>query len=332
MHDNRSVGGFDPKGASPGDRLSTTGQDERLAALAHLLDRPLRVTLTDEQIALSLTMVRDLCAAVTGALTRASGAPPLLPPAGLWDMLLDSGFVAAPALAPALLARIEEHRWRQASARGALTPSAPRDRLLVVSHESGLDERADETAASIDESYLALRIADGARHDAGQGPLLPLAELPAAAHAALVDDVVAAWLALGTDDGAGDRLLDVMAAVRANSDLADIDRTARAYVLALDGAGCTVDALASALARHDWCAVMAIMGVRANIDYAATAQMLLIGSPKELDVLCSRARIDDGSKAALVAALPKRAAVDFDAYLRRRIRMRAAMLRARREG
>lgn len=291
MAESLSSPGLDP----PSPTLSA-----RLAELADYLAAPASDRLTEEQRALSLGIARRLVADVAARLDSTIDA------AALWSAWLRGGLPSAGALAPVCFARAEEHRWREQSAqRGGPPP------ILGESPDEEGDAPPSATPSSdADRAYLALRIADRRRFDTLGGPALAISDLDAGLYRALLRDV-AAWQLdrLGGDPARAEELGEaVRAATEPQANGQGIDRAAVAYheILEADAS----DAAATAIARHDWPALIALAAAAHRRPYADMALALLTAEVAALPSLLAPLRLDRAALAPLeasLAMLPSRA-------------------------
>ncbi len=277
------------------------------AALAACLARPGAPRLTEEQEALALGMARRL------VLALAVPMPLLTPPDQLWARWESDGIPAAGALAPVLLARVEEYRWRRMLPSPVADVAAPlfaglRAETLPIASVGTDAEVAAIPAVPGDDAaeaaYLALRIADGARRDALGMPLLPPAELRPALRRTLMLDLAAQDLALA-GDGDG-RAAELAAAIDAHCTGApppSIDTAARRYHAVMAERGQLGTAGGAAIARGDWLALVALLAAAQDSGFAATAAALLAASDDAIVAALARLEIDAGAAAPLLDAL-----------------------------
>lgn len=285
------------------------------AALAARLARPDAVRLTEEQEALALGVTRRL------VLDLARSLPLLTEAEALWSVWESGGMPSARLIAPAVMARVEEFRWRRAPlapAPDALPPlfaSAPGDAAPVIVDEVEM-AKADEEKQHVDgpgleDVYLALRIADGLRCDAFDRPVLMPAELGPDVLRALLLDIAAQDLA--GDDSPADRagpLATTIDALVAQWSDADIDRTAAAFLAVLDADELRADACASALARGDWLAVIAVVAAGSGLGFSRAAAAMSGASDQALAEIFGALGVPVASLPPLLdvmAALPGRA-------------------------
>lgn len=250
------------------------------AALAARLGQPGAVRLTEEQEALGLGITRRLVQMLAAEL------PLKTPVTSIWAHWESVGLPSAAALAPAIFARVEEYRWRRMMTGplhdplpGLFADASGKRRSSAV--PPGVEPAR---AAVVDAALLALRVADGRRSDAFGLPLLLASELPVAARRALLFDLGAQDLAQANDLNARAPAI-AQAVERVMADLADCpaDSAARAYVNALETTDLLAAAMADAIARHDWLAVIAVVAVRSGWRIADAAAALVAAD--ELAVL-----------------------------------------------
>lgn len=295
MADSLSSPGIDP----PSPTLSA-----RLRELADYLAAPLAGRLTEEQRALSLGIARRLVGDAASALDKSIDV------AGLWNDWLDGGLPTASRLSPACFARAEEHRWREYSAMRMVAPPA----LSESDEEEGaappVAVDGAESATAADRAYLALQIADRRRFDGHGHPRITIADIDTDLLRALLRDI-AAWQVMrsGPDgmsaspDDLVERALDRR--VRPES----LDRAAADYHAALASAE-VAQAAATAIARHDWLALIALAAAGNRSTYSDMALALVSAEPAALPALLAPLRLDRNSLApieASLAALPDRA-------------------------
>lgn len=297
MAESLSSSGIDP----PSPTLSA-----RLRELADYLAAPLAGRLTEEQRALSLGIARRLVADAAAALGETVDI------AQLWNDWLDGGLPTAARLAAPCFARAEEHRWREYSAMRTIAP--------VVATAEASDEGVaappvetpgPENTPEADRAYLALQIADRRRFDRHGHPRIMIADLDADLLRALLRDI-AAWRTMqpgpdGISAAGPDDLIERALDRRALPD--GLDRAAVDYHASLTAAE-AADAAATAIARHDWLALIALAAVGNRRTYSDMALALVSAEPAALPALLAPLRLDLTSLAPLEAsltALPDRA-------------------------
>lgn len=318
------------------------------AALAARLGRPDAVRLTEEQEALALGIVGRL-------VTRMAGTLPLAtPPGAIWAVWEGAGVPSAALLAPLVLARVEEYRWRRmvrppvAEPLLALFPGADNDGDSVPVPTSIPAMPVPDSAehAAMDVAYLALRIADAQRSDAfGMPELLP-SELPEPVRRALLLDIAAQDLALANDPSA--RASAVAAAVEAalkNAVTSDIDIAARDYAVSVDATGNAAELLDNAVTRHDWLGVTAYLAAKYEMPFSVTAASLVGQDEAATSALCAAVGMPRRAIGILLDALaevPARPclgvvaagepATPGDTSMAEEMALRAAALRHRSDG
>ena len=242
------------------------------AALVTRLGQPGAVRLTEEQEALGLGITRRLVQML------ASDLPLKTPVTSIWAHWESVGLPSAAVLAPAIFARVEEYRWRRMMTGplhdplpGLFADAGGKHRSSAV--PAGIDP---QRAAVVDAAMLTLRVADGQRSDAFGLPLLLPSELPAQARRAMLFDLGAQDLAQANDLNARAPAI-AQAVERVMAGLAEcpVDGAARGYVNALETTGLLAVALADAIARHDWLAVIAVVAVRSGWRFADAAAALV---------------------------------------------------------
>ncbi len=288
---------------SPGIDPPSPTLSARLRELADYLARPMADRLTEEQRALSLGIARRL---VVDAAKALDGE---IDTALLWNDWLDSGVPTAGRLAAACFARAEEHRWREYSAMRMVVPSALSDDDSEAMEAQGTEVAAEDSAedSKADRAYLALQIADRRRFDGHGHPRIALADVDPELLRALLRDI-AAWRtqrpeasAAAPDDLVGHALDRRMASQ-------GLDRAAADYHAALN-AQATAEEAATAIARHDWLALIALAATASRRSYSDMALALLSAEPAALPALLAPLRLDHASLAPLeasLAALPGR--------------------------
>jgi hypothetical protein len=284
---------------SPGIDPPSPTLSARLRELADYLARPMADRLTEEQRALSLGIARRL---VVDAAKALDGE---IDTGLLWNDWLDSGVPTAGRLAAACFARAEEYRWREYSAMRTIVPSALSDDDSEAIEEPSTEAAAEDGEA--DRAYLALQIADRRRFDGHGHPRIALADVDPELLRALLRDI-AAWRtqrpevsAAAPDDLVG-HALDRRTASQG------LDHAAADYHAALN-AQATVEEAATAIARHDWLALIALAAAASRRSYSDMALALLSAEPAALPALLAPLRLDHASLAPLeasLAALPGR--------------------------
>lgn len=270
----------------------------RLRELADFLAAPTIGRLTEEQRALSLGIARRLVVDVARELDGD------IDMAALWSDWLTAGLPTAARLAGACFARAEEHRWRSHSAQQAAPtiPAAP-ERPAAG---------GQEIAPEVDRAYLMLQIADRRRVDDGGHPRIALADTDSELLDALLRDI-AMWRTTRVGaDGAPAINPDHLVAdfLDRQGAVAGMDEAAAAYRDALGGPAAVADAAETAIARHDWAALIALAAAESRRSYADTALSLLSAEPAALPALLAPLRLDRAAIAPLeasLAALPARA-------------------------
>jgi len=290
MADSHSSPGIDP----PSPTLSA-----RLRELADYLAAPLAGRLTEEQRALSLGIARRLVVDAARTLDED------LDGAKLWNDWLDAGLPTAARLAAACFTRAEEHRWREYSATRALAPAASNDKDDRA--ESPVETGPAEETLAADRAYLALRIADRRRFDDHGHPRIAIADVDAELFRALLRDI-AAWRTLRA--GAADNPEDLVERALDRRALPTrLDRAAADYHAAFDAAE-IADEAATAIARQDWLALIALAAASGRRTYSDMALALVSAEPAALPALLAPLRLNRASLAPLEAslvALPDRA-------------------------
>ena len=283
----------------PGIELPSPMLSARLRELAGFLAAPMAGRLTEEQRALSLGIARRLVA------DAAQMPGDAIDVAMLWHDWLEGGLPTAARLATACYARAEEHRWREHSAIRAIAPATDE------ADEAAAATTAPEVAPEVDRAYLALQIADRRRFDARGHPRIAPADTDPDLLRALLGDI-AAWRVLQPGkDGASAFDPDdfVQRALDRHSPAAGIDRAARAYHASLATAADVAAAAVTAIAGHDWPALIALAACEHRRPYADMAFELLSAAPAALPTLLAPLRLDRAALAPLeasLAALPSR--------------------------
>lgn len=295
MADSLSSPGIDP----PSPTLSA-----RLRELADYLAAPLAGRLTEEQRALSLGIARRLVGDAAAALDKSIDVP------GLWNEWLDGGLPTASRLSPACFARAEEHRWREYSAIRTLAPVAlsESDEEEWAAAPVAADGAESTTAAN--RAYLALQIADRRRFDRHGHPCITIADIDTDPLRALLRDI-AAWQTMrSAPDGMAVSPDDMVERALDRRMLPEsLDRAAANYHAALTSAEVAQTA-ATAIARHDWLALIALAAAGNRRTYSDMALALVSAEPAALPALLAPLRVDRSSLApieASLAALPDRA-------------------------
>jgi hypothetical protein len=314
------------------------------AALAARLGRPDAVRLTEEQEALALGIAGRL-------VTRMAANLPLAgQPETIWRVWEGAGVPSAAALAPVILARVEEYRWRRMV---AAPPSEPT--LALFAGDAAGDAApvpppapppVPDSAehAAMDVAYLALRIADAQRSDPfGMPELLP-GELPAAVRRALLLDIAAQDLALAPDPAA--RAGTVAAAVEdalQHPAGPGIDVAARDFTASVDATGQAAAMLDEAVTRHDWLAVIAYLAAKHDACFSAMAASLVAAEEGATSAACAAVGISRRAIGPLLdslAEVPARprfaglplASATADPSMAQEMTLRAAALRHRTDG
>ncbi len=239
---------------------------------------PDRLRLTDEQQALAAHMARRL----TGDLLNRLGL--IAVESEIWDRLRRGGMPFAGALAPHLLARVQEHRWRALADRAVpVAPPAPGTPLP-------------------DDWLLACAIADAQRHDADQAPLLAPADLPASLRLTLLTDLAAVSLSLV---GANADDAKALSAAVEQAAASDFPPAMEAVV-----AAAPVDpaATAHALADGNWPALIALIARLSGQGYCSACLWLTTSPPPVLRAALAGLGCPDGAAMTLerlAGALPE---------------------------
>lgn len=294
---------------SSGINLPSPMLSARLRELADFLAAPGVGRLTEEQRALALNIARRLIGDVAARLDPGTDWT------SLWQEWALTGVPGADRLAGPCFARAEEHRWREQSAQH-MTPPPP----LSPGGADMPADAADPVAgplSDIDGAYLALQIADRRRFDALGAPCLALCDLDGVLFRSTLQDVAGWWLrqpgmtvALATSLGdAVDALIEWHGA------RTGIDAAAAAYHAALEASATLSDAAATAIARHDWPALIALIAVTHRRNYGDMALKLLTAQTAALPSLLAPLRLDRPALAPLeasLAMLPDRAVTGAD--------------------
>lgn len=316
------------------------------AALAARLGRPDAVRLTEEQEALAIGVTARLVVRMGALLPLSSGA------GAVWAHWESTGVPSAALLAPPVLARVEEYRWRRIVRMPASQP------LLALFPDTGNDDDSMTPApsapqvavpdsaehAAIDVAYLALRIADAQRSDPYAMPEILPHELPDAARRSLLLDIAAQDLAFADDPSA--RASAVAAAVETALHapvVADIDTAARDYAACLDNSGEAAELLTAAVLRHDWLAVIAYLAAKYETPFGMTAACLVGQDEAATSAACAAVGMQRRAIGALLDALaevparPHFSTVSLteppcDATMAEEMALRAAALRHRGDG
>lgn len=288
---------MDESRSSPGIDATSPTLSARLRELAYYLGAPTAGRLTEEQRALSLGIARRLVADVAARLH------PDIDAAALWHDWLRSGLPGADRLAAACFARTEEHRWREQSAlRGSAPALASEDDTASSDDPSAL---AGKPLSDGYRAYLALQIADRRRFDGLGNPCIAIADLDGELfHALLLD--VAAWrlVQAGKDGALAAELRDaVRAKLAQQAREGGIDNAASAYHDLLVAEARLSDAATTAIARHDWPTLIALVAAAHRRPYGDMALALLTAEAAALPSLLAPLRIDRAGLAPLEASL-----------------------------
>lgn len=269
------------------------------AALAARLAHPAAARLTEEQEAIALGLAQRLVLGLATALPLAGE------PADIWGRWESTGLPGSSVLAPALLARVEEFRWRRNLPLAPAEPAAP---LFQHQPRASDPDPAGPLAASepdvAEAAYLRLRIADGARTTAIGQPLLLPTELSPAPLRALLLDIAAQDLAL-VGDGAG-RAADMAHAIDAllgATGAGSIDDAARRYCAALHDSGTLAEAATGAVARRDWLAVVALLTARSGGGFSRVAAGLLAARDDQIVSALATIAVETAAAGPLLDAL-----------------------------
>lgn len=265
---------------------------------AEYLAAPDATRLSEEQRALALGVARRLVGDAADLLGDAVDS------AALWHDWSAHGLPGATQLAGLCFARAEEHRWREQSDRYGSEAVVP------VSGETGdgplaAPAPADDPLSEVDRGYLALRIADRRRFDAIGHPVVAIDDLDPDLFRSLLLDV-AAWALVrsGKDPAQAARLGEaVRGALAAHDPARGIDRAAMGYHAALAAVGVQSDSAATAIARHDWPALIALAAAAQNYRYADMALALITAEPAQLAPLLAPLLRDHTALAPLEGAL-----------------------------
>ena len=316
------------------------------AALAARLGRPDAVRLTEEQEALALGISGRL-------ITRMATMLPLVgQPAAIWAAWETGGVPSAGILAPVILARLEEYRWRRmvpapiAEPTLALFGAGDGERGTIPLPRPAAAELVEHDSpaqVAVDMAYLALRIADAQRSDPfGMPELLP-EELSMPVHRALLLDIAAQDLALAQDPAA--RAPQVAAAVEAAlgaTRLSGIDSAALSFARSIDTAEDSTGLLCAAVARHDWLAIVAVLAAKNQIGFSMMAASLVAADEAAIVAACAAINLPRSAVGPLLDALAEVPARPLfrslpitdaaDASMAQEMTLRAAALRNRGEG
>ena len=278
--------------APSGIDLPSSTLPARLAELAAYLAAPAAGRLTEEQRALALGIARRVVCEIARELDPGIDADIL------WQRWLADGVPAAARLAAPCFARAEEHRWREQSMQQSAVPS-------VGGAGDARPDSGQETLSSVDHAYLQLQIADGRRRDALGNPCIAPADLDPTLFRTLLLDI-AAWQ-LGRiegDQGEGARLGNaVNGLMEKQASAPGIDAAARDYHAALVAEQALADAAETAIARHDWPALIALAASAHGARFEAMAVALLSAEPAALPLLLAPLRLDRAALAPLEASL-----------------------------
>ncbi len=290
------------------DSLTSTGIDPpsptlsaRLRELTDYLAAPLAGRLTEEQRALSLGIARRLVGDAAAILDERIDSR------RLWSDWLDHGIPTASRLSAACFARAEEHRWREYSAVRTIVPTTNFDN----DEDEGAPPPVEHDGANkTDRAYLALQIADRRRFDSHGHPRITIADIETDLLRALLRDI-AAWQTMQAGpDGMPALPDDLVERALDRRDLPrSLDRAVANYHAALSS-GEVAQAAATAIARHDWLALIALAAAGNRRTYSDMALALVSAEPAALPALLAPLRLDRSSLApmeASLSALPDRA-------------------------
>lgn len=292
--------------SSPGIDLPSPTLSARLRELGGFLAAPGAGRLTEEQRALALGIARRLVGDVAARLDPSAdwGA--------MWRDWRLSGLPGAERLAAPCFARVEEHRWREQSVqRGGPAPEPLTGRADMAAPDVSVATGAPLSA--IDQAYLALQIADRRRFDALGAPCVAVADLDPDLFRSLLLDI-AGWRLMqgGRDKVLAATLGDAVgAAIERQSAPQGLDTAAGAYHAALDASAQLPQAAATAIARHDWPALIALAAAAHRRSYGDMALLLATAESAALPSLLAPLRLDRTALAPLeasLAMLPDRAA------------------------
>lgn len=271
------------------------------AALSARLVRPLALRLTEEQESLAFGLLRRLILDLAGRLPLASDGE------AIWAAWEANGVPDAEILVPAVMARVEEYRWRR------MIPAPIADVPMSLFHHSDarvadepvLMDGFEDLTTKTDQAYLALRIADAARSDAMGQPLLPPNELGTDLLRGVLLDIAAQDLALTGDGGAraGDLAAAVETVLTEVANDASINQAAGHYAAAVDDAGFIAEIGRAAIADRDWLALVALVASRLDIGFASAAAALIAAEDGETMALLTSMGMDAVSVAPLLDAL-----------------------------
>lgn len=241
------------------------------AALADRLTRPDAVHLTEEQVALALGIAQRLVSELAEKLPIAIHSD------AIWARWEAQGMPSGQLLAPSLLARVEEHRWRRQASALTAEPPVPLFQIGGPAPDAMIDIPAELVEQSpIDAAYLALRIADGARVSAMGQPLLLSAELSLQIERALLLDLAAEEIAADEPDkGRAAELAKAIDAVSQTRGVAPIDLASRAYHSAARNSGLLGYVASAAVARRDWLVVIALLSAELGAGFSRVSALLL---------------------------------------------------------
>ncbi len=288
------------------DSVPSSGIDPlsaRLRELADYLAAPADARLTEEQRALALGIARRLVGDVAARLDRGIDTE------GLWREWLRGGLPGAERLARICFARAEEHRWRELSAQRSSPPP-----ILPDAEEGVVDPPSVGAPLSdIDRAYLALQIADRRRFDALGHPALAIADLDGDLFRSLLLDIAAWRLAeVSLNQARATELGDaVRVATECHAKEAGIAQAGAAYHNLLGPA--LSDAVADAIARHDWPTLIALAAAAHRRSYDDMALALLTAETAALPSLLAPLNLDRPALAPLeasLAMLPSRAIIE----------------------
>lgn len=269
------------------------------SALAARLARPAAARLTEEQEALALGLAQRLVQGLAAALPLASEAK------DIWARWETGGMPDSAALAPSLMARAEEYRWRRHQPQAFAVAAAPlfQPRIEIVDAVIAASE-VDAEPSEVEAAYLHLRVADGRRSNAIGQPLLLHSELPPAALRALMLDIAAQDLALiGDGQGRAADLAHAIDGVLAAHGTDSIDTAAHRYHAALQADQAVGEAAAVALARRDWLAVVALLSAAERAGFSRVAAALLASNDAQIVTALRRIGVDVAAAGPLLDAL-----------------------------
>ena len=289
--------------SSPGIDPPSPTLSARLRELVGYLAAPAAGRLTEEQRALSLGIARRLVVDVAARLD------PGINPNALWSEWLRGGLPCAAQLAGLCFARAEEHRWREQSAQRSSPPPIPSETGVASADAPAVGEPLSE----VDRAYLALQIADRRRFDALGNPALAFADLDGETFPALLLDIAAWRLAeLSGNKARAAELGDtVRLAIERQANEPGIEQAGQAYYGILGAA--LPNVAATAIARHNWPALIALAAAAHRRAYDDMAMTLLTAESAALPSLLAPLRLDHAALAPLeasLAMLPARAVAD----------------------